>query len=144
MLTCKKQQAAFTLIELLVVVIIVAVLAAVGVPLLSANVERARMTEAEAGLGTIRTALRALGVEDPTTFPASPTDPALGLSLDDFQGQFFDLAAYSFGAGGDFGPPQAYCIQALGDDSTAVGHLKVAELVRSMDQDGTISKIACP
>ena len=38
----------FTLIELLVVVIIVAVLAAVGVPLLSANVERARASEAEA------------------------------------------------------------------------------------------------
>src|SRR3990167_8886774 len=57
-------RAGFTLIELLVVVIIVAVLAAVGVPLLSANVTRARGTEAETGLGTLRAALRAYGVEN--------------------------------------------------------------------------------
>ena len=49
MLRVKRGQAAFTLIELLVVVIIVAILAAVGIPLLSGNIERARASEADAG-----------------------------------------------------------------------------------------------
>jgi prepilin-type N-terminal cleavage/methylation domain-containing protein len=63
MLQQAKKNGGFTLIELLVVVIIVAVLAAVGVPLLSGNVARARTSEAEAGLGSVRTALRAMQAE---------------------------------------------------------------------------------
>src|SRR3989338_5022281 len=69
-------RAGFTLIELLVVVIIVAVLAAVGVPLLSANVTRARGTEAETGLGTLRTAPPPLrGVKK--TYPTTAAHPKL-------------------------------------------------------------------
>ena len=45
-----KNETGFTLIELLIVVIIVAVLVAVGVPLLQGNIERAKLTEADAGL----------------------------------------------------------------------------------------------
>ena len=64
MLQLKRNKAAFTLIELLVVVIIVAILAAVGVPLLSANVRRARASEAESGIGAIRTGVRAYQSEN--------------------------------------------------------------------------------
>ena len=45
---------AFTLIELLVVVIIVGILAAAAVPLYLVQADRARMAEAIAGLGAIR------------------------------------------------------------------------------------------
>ena len=48
----------FTLVELLVVIIIVGILAAVSIPMMTANVQRARRTEAYAALGSIRTAQR--------------------------------------------------------------------------------------
>ena len=133
MLQLKKNRSAFTLIELLVVVIIIAVLAAVGVPLLSANVDRSRMTEAETGLGTIRTSLRAYGIENPTAFPADPT--VLSFVASDFQGQFFNLGAYSFTGPTTFAN---YCILANGTTSTAPGAAKVLGKVRSMDENGTI------
>ncbi len=52
----KKQN--FTLVELMVVAIIVAILAAVAIPLMRGNVDRAIVTEAEAAMSTINTALR--------------------------------------------------------------------------------------
>ena len=55
----KKSKDGFTLVELMVVAVIVAILAAVAIPLMSANKNRAIMTEAEAALGTIRSVLRA-------------------------------------------------------------------------------------
>lgn len=53
----------FTLVELMVVAIIVAILAAVAIPLMTGNVERAIITEAQAALGTIRSNMRALHAE---------------------------------------------------------------------------------
>ena len=58
-----SRKAGFTLVELMVVAIIVALLAAVAIPLMSANRKRAASTEGEAGLGTIRSALRAVYAE---------------------------------------------------------------------------------
>ena len=48
----------FTLIELLIVIIIVGILAAVSIPMMTANVNAARATEAIASLGAIRTQMR--------------------------------------------------------------------------------------
>ncbi|OGX48780.1 MAG: hypothetical protein A3G88_06020 [Omnitrophica WOR_2 bacterium RIFCSPLOWO2_12_FULL_63_16] len=132
-------RAGFTLIELLVVVIIVAVLAAVGVPLLSANVTRARGTEAETGLGTLRTALRAYGVENSAY---TTTVANLNLTADDLRGQFYNLGAYTIKSA-DFAA-KTFCIEADGSDSTAPGAAKVASIDRSMDQDGTITEALCP
>ena len=56
----RLNRAGFTLVELMVVAVIVAILAAVAIPLMSANKTRAMATEAEAGCGTIRTAFRAM------------------------------------------------------------------------------------
>ncbi len=44
----------------MVVAVMVAILAAVAIPLMSANKKRAMATEAEAALGTVRTALRTM------------------------------------------------------------------------------------
>ncbi len=51
-----KSQKGFTLIEILVVVIIVAILAAIAVPIYMRYVEKARATEAQSALSTIRKA----------------------------------------------------------------------------------------
>lgn len=55
-----RKKSGFTLVELMVVAIIVAILAAVAIPLMSANKRRAMVTEAESALGTVRTSLRAM------------------------------------------------------------------------------------
>ena len=147
MLQWKRNQAAFTLIELLVVVIIVAVLAAVGVPLLSAAVERAKATEAEAGLGTIRTSLRAhyaevgpsVGYSDVST--GNPVTALPDLQAGDLDGRWFDEPTYNIQAT----DIATYCIEVDGTNSTAPKAAEVdgsgagsSAVQRSMDQDGTI------
>ena len=95
MLRVKRGQSAFTLIELLVVVIIVAILAAVGVPLLTGNVQRARASEAEAGLGTWRTGIRAALAQNGGTFAAAGpvTLAQAGFLATDLSGRWFNSAA---------------------------------------------------
>src|SRR3989338_4199751 len=96
-----RKNAAFTLIELLVVVIIVAVLAAVGIPLMAGQISRARASEAEAGLGTVRTALRSYFAEKQdytgATFANIGVNRVTGnLSLDDdLDGRWFSDDGYS-------------------------------------------------
>jgi prepilin-type N-terminal cleavage/methylation domain-containing protein len=53
----------FTLIELMIVILIVAVLAAVLVPLMRSRIEAAKWSEGKAGAGTIATAIRAYAAE---------------------------------------------------------------------------------
>lgn len=146
MLQAMRKSAGFTLIELLVVVIIVAVLAAVGVPLLSANVARARGTEAEAGLGTIRTAMRTYFVENNNSYLGATLAEAannIGLNLNDewtsgdLDGQFYDDNDYTFLAAP---AAQTYCVRATGNsgDADAPGAAKAAGINRSMNEQGTI------
>ncbi|MCF7798007.1 MAG: prepilin-type N-terminal cleavage/methylation domain-containing protein, partial [Candidatus Marinimicrobia bacterium] len=54
----KENQKGFSLVELMIVLVIIGILAAVGVPIYTSNVQKAKMSEADAALGTIRTALR--------------------------------------------------------------------------------------
>jgi len=60
----------FTLVELMVVVLIVTILAAVAMPLLSGRIDSSKWSEANAGAGTIRTAVRAYFAENPTSVNA--------------------------------------------------------------------------
>jgi prepilin-type N-terminal cleavage/methylation domain-containing protein len=62
----------FTLVELMIVVIIVGILAAVAVPLMSANKNKAISTEAVACLGVIDTAASMYYIEN----SAAPTNTA--------------------------------------------------------------------
>ena len=132
----KRQRAAFTLIELLVVVIIVAVLAAVGVPMLSANVKRAKATEAETALGTIRTVMRTKKAENSiypgiaantTVVSAFPTEFTTG----DLQGKFYDEVSYTFS---EATTDTTFCV---GIASPATGRP-----ARSMDETGTLFESA--
>ena len=140
MLRVKRGQSAFTLIELLVVVIIMAILAAVGVPILSGNTESARATEAVAGLGTIRTAVRAYLAEN-STLPSTLVLTDVGLKTTDLDGHFFGGNIYSIA------PTEGattYCITVDGGDANngAPAAGKVKNLARGMNQAGTVRDAA--
>jgi len=85
----------FTLIELMVVVLIVAVLAAILVPLMSARLEAARWAEGKAGCGTLATAIRAMYAELGEEGIALPSDVASYLTEEDLRGRYFSIGDYA-------------------------------------------------
>ena len=93
-----KSRKGFTLIELMVVVLIVAVLAAVLVPLMTARLESARWSEGKAGVGTIATALRAMYAEEGDDFTAS-SNVLNYVNESDMLGKYFQRSDYTFFSG---------------------------------------------
>ncbi len=88
----------FTLIELMVVVLIVAVLAAILIPMLTARLESARWAEGKAGAGTIATSIRAMAAEMQdelaSGFPTGTADPLSFVTAQDIRGRYFDDSCY--------------------------------------------------
>jgi prepilin-type N-terminal cleavage/methylation domain-containing protein len=113
-----QKREAFTLIELAVVLVIVAVLAAVVIPIMNVRIDSARWTEGKAGLGMVATALRAYAAEKRgagTYGPELPTLETLGFSAEDLQGKYFGISDYevsisSFTSGG--APELTYTLTA--------------------------------
>ncbi|VGO17539.1 Type II secretion system protein G [Pontiella desulfatans] len=102
MKTKKNKKSGFTLVELMVVAIIVAILAAVAIPLMSGNKDRAMATEAQTGCSTIATAMRMHYVEH-GNFTAI-TDPADlgGIKAEaDLNGTYFLGNGYTITPGAD-------------------------------------------
>ena len=126
----KRSRAGFTLIELMVVAIIVAILAAVAIPLMSANKKRAMATEGEAGLGSVRTALRAMFAESGAynldlnkaaiTAPCSVTNIP-GVGANDLNGKYFQSGNYSLTAVG----ANTYTLQVQGNPTTDVAGVTI-------------------
>jgi len=92
----------FTLVELMVVVLIVGILASVAIPLLSGRIDSSKWSEANAGAGTIRTAVRAYFAEKPAaaqalagTMDTAALQAALGFSATDLTGTYFVPADYT-------------------------------------------------
>lgn len=93
-----RKKAGFTLVELMVVAIIVAILAAVAIPLMTANKKRAMFTEAEAGCGHVRTAQRVYQAEHGTYKEHSGTLAAgnmPGIGPTDLNGKYFQTVNYT-------------------------------------------------
>ena len=91
-----KNKAGFTLIELMVVAIIVAILAAVAIPLMAANKKRAYATEAQAGCSSIKMALRVMQADAgmPTLSSVVPNGNIKGISDNDLDGTYFLTSDY--------------------------------------------------
>ena len=89
----------FTLIELMVVILIVAILAAVAIPIMRGRIDAAKWSEGRAIMGTIATCLRAHVAEhDPNdlTLVATYSLTQLGFADGDCDGTYF--ADEDFGA----------------------------------------------
>ncbi|NQU40785.1 MAG: type II secretion system protein [Lentisphaerae bacterium] len=141
----RSKRDGFTLVELMVVAVIVAILAAVAIPLMSANKTRAMATEAEAGCGTIRTAMRAMFAEtsaynkdlNGTAITAGALASTLpGIGATDLDGRFFDNPCYKISAVGT----TTYTITCTGADSGAPQKADVAGVTVTLDDAGKITK----
>lgn len=136
----RKRRAGFTLIELMVVAIIVAILAAVAIPLMSANKKRAAVTEAESALGTIRSAARAMYAETEAynldqngNDPSGPATGLPGIGVGDLDGRYFEDDDYTYAAS----DANNYTITAVGDTAgSAVDGDIVNGVTITLDQDG--------
>lgn len=99
----RRSLAGFTLVELMVVAAIVAILSAVAIPLMALSKKRAMATEAETGLGNVRSALRAMYAEtrsytvDPNgdRVEAGPVTAVPGIGANDLDGTFFRTSDYT-------------------------------------------------
>ena len=100
-----KRNSGFSLVELMIVIVIIGVLAAVAVPIYSNNVMKAKMSEADAALGTIRTQLRVYYGEN-GEYPTETGTYVFEASWNDFNtgeltGKYFRDSSYTYtGVGG--------------------------------------------
>jgi prepilin-type N-terminal cleavage/methylation domain-containing protein len=109
-LRCGKATA-FTLVELMVVVLIVAILAAVAIPMYTGRVEMSKWTEAHTAAGTIGTGIRTYYAEKGPSYTGYAADlegnqakwgTLLGISSGDLIGTYFNPVDYSI-VGGSVG-----------------------------------------
>jgi len=94
-----ERKKGFTLVELTIVILIVAILAAVAVPVLRARIEAAKWTEGKTIAGTIATAIRAWCVGATTSGPwnqISLSPAKLGFQPGDLNGIYFNESNFSW------------------------------------------------
>lgn len=146
----RPSEQGFTTIELLITVLIVGILASIAIPMYGDFTKQAYIAEANAGMGTIRTSLRARLIVSvnaswsdlASKYTAGPslkvTDISeLGLSPSDFSGRYFDSNAYRITELTSV----RFTIQVNGDSSTAPNAVNVRTLIRELDSEGSLTEI---
>ena len=133
----RKNAGGFTLVELMVVVIIVGILIAAAVPMYLRYTRRALATEAQAGVGSIRTAEQIYHTEHGVYLAVAAgtvgNSPPAGLDLDFTNNKYFDDSAFSVSiAGGG----STFTATANGSISTAPQAADVAQIRVQMVEDG--------
>ena len=94
-----ERSVAFTLVELMIVVVIVAILVMVAVPVYRSNAAQAKMSEAIAGVGTVRTAMRIYAAFHNGDYPVLTAVDGSGLGVinvtpSSLDGKYFDRSNY--------------------------------------------------
>lgn len=126
-----NRKSGFSLVELMIVIVIIGVLAAVAVPIYSSNVMRAKMSEADASLGSIRTQLRVFYGENgeyPTEATAVDVVGATwnDINTGELDGKYFKDTSYTY-------------VSAAGIDYTITCKKGgILEVDRTLDQAGTL------
>ena len=96
-----RSRKGFTLIELMIVILIVAVLAAVLVPMMRARIDAAKWSEARSGIGNIASGVRAYWAEhQDVAGTAAFVDPAITdvCAAGDLNGKYFVDSCYAISA----------------------------------------------
>jgi len=140
-----KTHKGFTLVELMVVLLIVAILAAVAIPLYSGRIDSSKWTEADAAAGTIRTAVRSywsqMGGASYTgnygtdlSGGVATFGPKLGINPADLSGTYFGSGCYNIDS---VNAATGNCIITI--DATAdpgPGGAPSSPSTKTMDEDG--------
>lgn len=90
----RNMKKGFTLIELLIVVVIIGILALAAIPLISANTNEAKSSEARAALGTVKDRLRTKYIQNNNTVNTSWTIADL-CNTSELGGKYYGAGDYS-------------------------------------------------
>ncbi|MHC5059516.1 MAG: type IV pilin protein [Planctomycetota bacterium] len=127
----------FTLVELMVVILIVAILAAVAIPIMRGRIDAAKWSEGKAMMGTIATAIRAYCAETDTPIANMTTldfDTHLGFRTGDLEGTYFTQGDFAVQSG-SYDPAEnviAFVIQGNKNAASGIN----APSCYTLDQDG--------
>ena len=85
----------FTLTELIVVIVIIGVLAAIAVPAMTANIDRAKRSEAIAAMGALRTAQKLYYSEHSSVYATTLGDLNSYVYSTDLNGRYYNVGNYT-------------------------------------------------
>ena len=141
------RQRGFTLIEVMITVMIIGVLASAATPILTNSIERAKVSEATAALGSIRRAMRMHYVEYGTyknpQFTAGRKvtfGSILAISDTDLAGRYFSSECYTF----ERVKRRTFRIVCSGIASTAPAGGDVTHVILYVNQRGDIWRGGVP